>query len=51
MFYPVKMSHSGFDFYSDIADPLREFLMRNKFNFYEGNQGGPVISDELFKWP
>ena len=45
------MTHSSFDFYSDLADPLREFLMKNGFNFYEGKQMGPLIPDILFQLP
>lgn len=48
---PADMTHSYFDFYSDLADPLREFLMQNRFNFYEPNQKGPVIPDYLFQCP
>ena len=45
------MTHSNFDFYSDLADPLREFLMGQGFNFYEPHQKGPVIPDSLFQCP
>jgi hypothetical protein len=51
MVNPQDMTHSQFDFYSDLADPLREFLMHNHFNFYEPNQRGPSISDTLFQIP
>jgi hypothetical protein len=46
-----EMTHSTFDFYSDLADPLREFLMPNHFNFYEPNQQGPVVPDAYFQFP
>jgi hypothetical protein len=49
--FPPKMTHSSFDFYSDVADPLREFLMQHKFNFYEPNQKGPIVPDTLFQCP
>jgi hypothetical protein len=46
-----EMTHSTFDFYSDLADPLREFLMHNHFNFYEPNQQGPILPDSYFQFP
>jgi hypothetical protein len=45
------MTHANFDFYTDLADPLREFLMHHHFNFYEPNQRGPQLSDLLFRCP
>ena len=45
------MTHSTFDFYSDLADPLREFLMARGFNFYDSGQKGPQIQDSLFQFP
>ena len=45
------MTHSNFDFYEDLLDPLREFLMSQGLNFYETDQGGPVVADWLFKQP
>jgi hypothetical protein len=45
------MTHSSFDFYSDLADPLREFLMQDSFSFYEQGQNGPIVSDALFQIP
>lgn len=45
------MTHSAFDFYSDLADPLRDFLMQDDFNFYEQGQNGPIVSDALFQIP
>jgi hypothetical protein len=45
------MTHSTFDFYSDLADPLREFLMNNHFSFYEPNQQGPILPDSYFQFP
>lgn len=43
--YSPNMTHSDFDFYTDLADPLREFLMENGFNLYESKQEGPTIPD------
>lgn len=48
---PEDMTHSNFDFYTDLLDPLREFLMAHGFNFYEAGQEGPVVPDWLFKQP
>jgi hypothetical protein len=48
---PAEMTHAEFDFYSDLADPLREFLMHNHFNFYEPNQQGPTVPDNYFQFP
>lgn len=31
---PEKMTHSSFDYYQDLIDPLREFLMEEGVNFY-----------------
>lgn len=45
------MTHSYFDFYTDLADPLRDFLMANHFHFYEPNQQGPILPDSLFQPP
>ena len=49
--YAPNMTHSDFDFYTDLGDPLREFLMENRFNFYEPKQEGPQIADSLFEKP
>lgn len=48
---PESMTHSTFDYYSDLVDPLREFLQGEGVNFYEQQMKGPVISEELFKCP
>jgi hypothetical protein len=45
------MTHSNFDFYSDLAEPLREFLMAQGFAFYQPQQKGPVLPDHLFELP
>ena len=51
MVTPKEMTHSNLDFYSDLADPLREFLMCNGFSFYEPHQEGPQVPDGLFQCP
>lgn len=45
------MTHSSFDFYTDLIDPLREFLAEEGINFYEQNMKGPILGDELFQFP
>ena len=36
------MSHSSFDYYSDLIDPFRDFLIEEVgMNFYEQNMKGP----------
>lgn len=40
---PENMTHSAFDYYSDLVDPLREFLLGEGLNFYEQNMKGPTI--------
>lgn len=37
------MTHIQFDYYSDLVDPLREFLQELGVNFYEQNMMGPSI--------
>jgi hypothetical protein len=39
------MTHSAFDYYSDLSDPLREFLMEEGINFYKQDMKGPQIPD------
>ena len=45
------MTHSQFDYYTDLSDPLREFLMEEGLNFYKQGMNGPQVPDELFKCP
>jgi hypothetical protein len=49
--FPSKMTHSQFDYYTDLSDPLREFLMEHGVHFYKQGMNGPQISDDLFKCP
>lgn len=35
------MTHSAFDYYTDLTDPLREFLMEKDINFYKQDMKGP----------
>ena len=38
------MSHSSFDYYTDLIEPLRDFLMEETgMNFYEQNMNGPEL--------
>ena len=45
------MTHTTLDYYSDLIDPLREFLMEEGINFYEQNMKGPVVPEHLFERP
>ena len=45
------MSHSQFDYYTDLSDPLREFLMELGVYFYKQGMNGPQVSEDLFKCP
>ena len=45
------MSHTSLDYYGDLIDPLREFLMSEGVNFYEQNMKGPTVADYLFERP
>ena len=39
------MSHGAFDYYIDLTDPLREFLMEKGINFYKQGMKGPQVPD------
>jgi hypothetical protein len=43
--FPSKMTHGAFDYYIDLTDPLREFLMEKGINFYKQGMEGPQIPD------
>jgi hypothetical protein len=45
------MTHATFDYYSDLIDPLRDFLQDEEINFYEQNMKGPEVPEEYFKCP
>lgn len=48
---PSKMSHASFDYYTDLSNPLREFLLRLRINLYDQNMNGPEMPSHLFKNP
>ena len=39
------MTHSSFDYYADLSDPLRDFLMEEGLNFYKQGMKGPQLAD------
>jgi hypothetical protein len=45
------MTHASFDYYTDLIDPLREFLQAEGVNFYEQYMQGPTLPEQLFKCP
>lgn len=51
MKFPKDMTHSVFDYYSDFSEPLREFLLQNKINFYSKYANGPELPSHLYKNP
>jgi pimeloyl-ACP methyl ester carboxylesterase len=41
--YPPNMEHDAFDYYQDVSEPMRKFLLDNNFQLYRQNMKGPVI--------
>jgi hypothetical protein len=46
-----KMTHSTFDYYTDLSNPLREFLLELGLHLYDQGMNGPEMPSYLFKHP